>query len=278
MNKFFLSACAVVKNEAPYIAEWIEWHLLVGVEHFYIYDNDSTDNLKEVLKPYMDQKLVTYVVDSRFPVQLRAYSDCLVEHGWQSTWIAFIDIDEFIYLRSDKEASVSQVLINLPDDCGALAIAWYMFGSSGYATKEPGLVTERFTKRATWPDKHCKSIVRTSFTRGVAKDPHAFRVHKGFAIYDENLKKLPEEYSVMEGRTADAIAIAHYHTKSEEEYVRRKMNPDSNSGRKYTKERLTEMFEAHDRNEVDDFSLYRHQNLLKQLIFNRRATRSMHYD
>lgn len=277
MNKYFLSACAVVKNEAPYLAEWLEWHLLAGVEHFYIYDNDSTDGTKEVLKPYIDQKIVTYVVDSRYPVQLRAYSDCLVEHGWQSTWIAFLDIDEFLHSRAEG-VSVPSILVNLPDDCGALAVTWLMFGSNGNAQKESGLVIERFTKRGTWPDKHCKSIVRTSFTRGVGKDPHAFRVHKGFAIYDENLNKLPEEYGVMEGRTADVIAIAHYHVKSEEEYLARKQQADANSGRRYTYAQIVEKFKAHDLNEVQDFTLFKQKNLIERLMFNRRATRGIHYD
>ena len=50
----YLSLCAIVKNEAPYLPEWIEFYKLVGVEKFYIYDNDSTDNTKEVLKPYIE--------------------------------------------------------------------------------------------------------------------------------------------------------------------------------------------------------------------------------
>ena len=53
-NKVYLSITAVLQNEAPYIKEWIEYHRLVGVERFYIYDNESTDNVKEILKPYID--------------------------------------------------------------------------------------------------------------------------------------------------------------------------------------------------------------------------------
>ena len=48
-----LAAVALVHNEAPYIAEWIDYHLLAGVDHFLIYDNDGNDNLKEILTHYI---------------------------------------------------------------------------------------------------------------------------------------------------------------------------------------------------------------------------------
>lgn len=31
----YLAVCAIFRDEAPYLAEWIEFHRLVGVEHFY---------------------------------------------------------------------------------------------------------------------------------------------------------------------------------------------------------------------------------------------------
>lgn len=55
-----LSFVAIVKNEAPYIIEWIEFHKLVGVDKFYIYDNESSDNLKELLQPYIKSGIVVY--------------------------------------------------------------------------------------------------------------------------------------------------------------------------------------------------------------------------
>ena len=51
--KGYLSVCAIYKNEARYLAEWLEFHLLAGVEHFFLYNNDSTDDHREVLAPYL---------------------------------------------------------------------------------------------------------------------------------------------------------------------------------------------------------------------------------
>ena len=45
----YLSVVAIMKNEKPYLKEWLEYHLMQGVEHFYLCDNDSTDGSKEYL-------------------------------------------------------------------------------------------------------------------------------------------------------------------------------------------------------------------------------------
>lgn len=55
-----LSFVAIVKNEGPYIKEWIEYHKMVGVDRFYIYDNESTDNLEGILSDYIKSGEVVY--------------------------------------------------------------------------------------------------------------------------------------------------------------------------------------------------------------------------
>ena len=46
-----LAIVAIMKNEAPYVKEWLDYYLAAGVNHFYIYDNESPDNMKDVLQP-----------------------------------------------------------------------------------------------------------------------------------------------------------------------------------------------------------------------------------
>ena len=45
----------------PPLPQWLEYHRMVGVEHFYIYDNNSTDALLPRLRRYMDAGIVTYI-------------------------------------------------------------------------------------------------------------------------------------------------------------------------------------------------------------------------
>ena len=54
-----LAVTAIFKNEGRYLKEWLDYHLFAGVEHFYLYNNDSSDNYAEVLAPYIEKNLVT---------------------------------------------------------------------------------------------------------------------------------------------------------------------------------------------------------------------------
>src|SRR2546429_4010004 len=103
-----LSICAIYRDEASYLGEWIEFHRLVGVERFFLYNNLSQDNHADVLLPYVKEGIVKTYDWSLFPFtrdgiewrdsgQIQAYGHCLAEHGHESRWIAFIDLDEFLF-------------------------------------------------------------------------------------------------------------------------------------------------------------------------------------
>lgn len=51
---WFLAFVTRVKHEDLYIREWLEYHLLVGVEHFFLYDMDGGQGLAGILEPYED--------------------------------------------------------------------------------------------------------------------------------------------------------------------------------------------------------------------------------
>ena len=98
-KKFFLSICTVFKDEAPYLKEWIEYHKLLGVEHFRLYNNDSIDNYQEVLRPYIEKGEVTLIdwpSNPRFlgvrggwaySTQLSACFDAIRYFGGISKWL-----------------------------------------------------------------------------------------------------------------------------------------------------------------------------------------------
>ena len=133
--KYYLTVCAIAKNEGPYFKEWIDWHHKQGVEKFYIYDNESTDCTKEVLAPYIQSGLVEYRYWPGQKQQLPAYDDCFERHRLEARWIAVIDLDEFIVPIKDK---------NIPDflrrmeKFSAVEINWLVYGSGGAKTKGPG--------------------------------------------------------------------------------------------------------------------------------------------
>lgn len=136
--KYELSICAIFQNEAPYLKEWIEFHRLIGVKHFWLYNNNSTDNYKEVLKPYV-RKGTVELIDwpsppeaDWTPFQNTAYADCMSRCIGKTKWIAAIDIDEFIVpVHHAKE--VLDILKDLEKnrpDVGGLMLFWQFFGTS----------------------------------------------------------------------------------------------------------------------------------------------------
>lgn len=95
MKKYQLAICAIFKNESRYIQEWIEYHNMIGVEHFYLYDNDSTDDIS-ILQKYLDDGSLTLNRVSSQAKQMPAYNHFLQTYRDEVEWVAIIDLDEFI--------------------------------------------------------------------------------------------------------------------------------------------------------------------------------------
>ncbi|MBQ7214629.1 MAG: glycosyltransferase family 2 protein [Synergistaceae bacterium] len=96
-----LAFVLIAKNEAPYIEEWLNFHRKQGVTHFIIYDNESTDNFREILTPYIDSGLVTYNTIKGKMRQLDAYNMAVHDYGRKFKYMAFIDADEFVFVRKN---------------------------------------------------------------------------------------------------------------------------------------------------------------------------------
>jgi len=106
-----LSICAIIKNEAKYIKEWIEFHRLVGVGHFYLYNNNSSDNLNKVLLPYIKKGIVTLIYWPDFigevdedhthywslSTQVTAFENAIQFRAAKKTkWLAILNVDEYL--------------------------------------------------------------------------------------------------------------------------------------------------------------------------------------
>lgn len=172
--KYELSISAIFKDDAPYLKEWIEFHRLMGAEHFYLCSHNGTDDYLKVLIPYIKLGIVelckletgsetdNVTVFNRF--QARFYTKCLAKARGVSRWVAFLDTDEFLF--PTKEKSLPQVLKRY-QDCAGIAVNWHMFGTSG-VKKIPSnkLLIECLTRCA--PENlsthfHIKSIVQPDY-------------------------------------------------------------------------------------------------------------------
>jgi Glycosyltransferase family 92 len=224
----YLSICAIYRDEARYLREWIEFHRLVGVERFFLYDNLSADDHREVLAPYVaNGTVVVHDWPISYIAQMPCYRNCLDLHREDSRWIAFIDVDEFLF--SPTGTPVSEVLRDYEQWPG-VGVHWAMFGTSGHRKRPAGLVIENYlyrmdpalpaTRPGTWfrERKYVKSIIDPK--RTVApRSGHLFHHTRGHPV-DEN--KQPLEKGFTDAPSYERLRINHYFTKSEQEYDERR--------------------------------------------------------
>lgn len=97
-----LTACTSILPElAHMVPEWVAWHELQGIEHFYVHSDGPADSVREYLQALIAAGLVT-VVDFDWPLssnrifwsQLPAMNSCLMRARGRSRWVAFMDVDE----------------------------------------------------------------------------------------------------------------------------------------------------------------------------------------
>lgn len=244
--KDFLSICAIAKNEGPYLVEWIEWHLLKGVDKFYIYDNESTDGTKEILQPYIDRGIVEYSYWPGYRQQLAAYDNCLLRYRYSTRWLAFIDIDEFIVPVKDTSIPLFlQRFENRP----AVEINWLIYGSGGARQKEERPVMQRF-KHHSRPkhllNRHVKSIVNPRMVFNMIGCHEAARI-KGFAA-DSHGNEIRRNFRDREPQQ-DVIRINHYAVRSYQEFQEKQARGRA-SGKK--REVTQDYFKQYDLNDIKE--------------------------
>ena len=273
----YLSICAIFKDEAPYLPEWIEFHRLVGVERFFLYDNLSVDGGKKVLEPWV-RAGVASISDCSIPLsqggQSLAYADALERARGRTRWLAFIDLDEFLF--SPGPIPLPDVLREYEQHPGVV-VNWQVYGSCGLTTRTDGLVIESFVKRARtqWVrNRRVKSIVDP--TQAVCPiGPHFFEYAEGaLAVREDHkpvrviecrgwkrrmrrgLARLPlietDPYALRQSSvkrvSVGRLRLNHYAVRSRQEFEQKTARHDSS--------RLAPRYFAyHDRNEVHDPAL-----------------------
>lgn len=242
--KYPVSITAIMKNEGPYIKEWLDYHILVGIKKFYLYDNESTDNTTEILKPYIKKGIVDYIYWPGQQQQVLAYRDSIQKHATTSKWMAIIDLDEFIVpVHYD---TIPEYLDTLPQNAAQLVIGWIQYGSSGHKHKQPGLLMENYKYHA---DKNwgVKSLVKPELVVRIT-NPHTHEV-AGFTVDEDGHKINFLRQDENRNITTNKIRCNHYVTKSFDEYVARSKR--GSAAQKQTP-RPIERFAYYDHNEIYD--------------------------
>lgn len=225
-----LGIAAMFRNEANYLKEWIEYHHMLGVDHFLLYNDRSTDHWAEVLEPYISSNLVE-VFDHNvppgtpvFPIwQMTAYKDALRRSKGNAKWLAFIDIDEFILPK--KNTTILECLNQFFHSASGVYACWINFGTNGVnITPGEPILTRLTASSDPYHPRNAsgKSIVRVDdVVIDRIRSPHHLVLREGAQYY--NGSGLPLYFDdvdlcVDSIHTSDYIQINHYPMRGEDYY------------------------------------------------------------
>lgn len=213
--KYELAALLKFRDAAHSLREWIEFHRLVGVEHFYLYNHNSSDDFERVLAPYVKEGLVTLHHRTGPLVFPEADSHCFATYKHEARWIAVLDDDEFLFPVSGSD--LRKVLRNYEAYPGVV-VHWLMFGSAGHKSTPEGLVIENYTRCDSKLAPVMKSIVNPRKVLAPKSPHYPYYKNRELAV---NERKVTVPLAYSEIAVADKLRINHYWCKSEEDFKRK---------------------------------------------------------
>lgn len=262
--KYYVSICAIFKDEARYLEEWIEYHRLVGADHLYLYNNFSSDNYQKILKPYIEEGYVTLVEWPYELAQIPAYQHCYDKFGNETYWLMYIDMDEFICPLYDTNI---KNWIKRYEKYPSVIIYWLMFGTNGLIDYDPNkLVIEQYT--CSWKSIRNvgKIALNTRFKPVKMYHHYIFSWVKFLGIKFKvpsinEARKFVFYYKDHKIPKKNSIQINHYWSKCLSEYVR-----------KIDKGDMFSKSNDHIRKQMDFFYWHEHQNVSENKVIYRFLT------
>lgn len=222
--KYSVSICAIFKNESIFLKEWIDYHLTIGVEHFFLYNNNSSDNYLQVLEPYVSSGLVTLIDWPYQQGQMSAYKDCYDKNLSKTNWLGYIDMDEFVCPIKFKDIKST---LNQYKDYPSVAIYWKQFGSNGKLYHDNNeLVIEQYTQCWEKYSVFTKVFCNMNFPIASFDDMHIFN-SKIFGIIIPPINQFKNFICFGVNRVGkkqnNPIQINHYWGKAHDCFVKNKI-------------------------------------------------------
>lgn len=246
-----IAICIMIKNDQEYLSEWLDHHRELGIDCFYLYDNESSPkyadlgkdvtiinwnedqyfepiypkiNLQYYTPQILDEYPCTELITTHWPLapdrdskQFKAYQHCLNNYGDKHKWISFIDSDEFINVA--KGFTIKTALDKLDEpDLAQLLMKWRVFSSSGHLTKQPSQ-KEAYTD--WYPDYQVKAFVKPERIFAI-NSLHIMAVYPGFKIKTEDGQTRTS--ISRHTHTSNLIWVNHYWSRSRQDFEETKLS------------------------------------------------------
>ena len=224
-----VALCCMGKCENSYIREWTTYHLNLGFDKIYIYDNNDIDGERfenEISDLISTGKVEIINYRGKKCCQETAYHDCYLKNNKNYDWIAVFDIDEFLTLK--QHSNVKEFLSDHRfDNFQVLHLNWMCYGDNGMLDSDGRGCIERFVKPLPFDirrfkdfpeNNHIKSIVRGGLHhinwRYVTHTPWCFYRCCNAAGEECNVRSPYNPYNF------DVAYFRHYYTKTIGEWIR----------------------------------------------------------
>ena len=248
MSKFSVAICCIAKNENGYLDEFIKYHLKLGVDDIYIFQNNWLYD-----GPLRERFGVHFYVQDGEVQQLNAYNRFLHNPNmWirQHDAIAFVDADEYICVR-DQSRTLQDILEEF-QAYPSLAINWRLFGSSRLSWDGSHDVVTRFTKCEAVLNKHIKQVVNLKMMRenGMLSKAHFINPHYGnWAAVNLQKNAVIGPFNTQQLDQVQPLELNHYVVKTWEECLAKCSRGRADAACKRNAE---EFFREHDKNDIEN--------------------------
>lgn len=235
-NQEFVIVTAM-KNEGPYILEWVAHHLAIGFGHFIVVTNDCADGTDEILLALQRQGLVTHVINPRvLSVEVGKWQIAALKIAQyypayrRAKWILHSDVDEFVHLEAPL-TQVSDLVERLaPVDAISLTSTPYSGDNRVEMRDEP--VCDQFTMMSRIPSQDEFTAIKTLYRNALPWSPR--RNHRpimrdfsalGLVWKDGSGNQLPPSFTdtdrkvIASGGTTDHARLNHYAIRSIESFL-----------------------------------------------------------
>lgn len=157
-----------MKDEAPYILEWVAYHMSIGFDRIVVLANDCTDGTHEMLSRLQEKGHISYY-ENPVPLGKKPHSLALkranaTQEVKSSDYVMVLDADEFLVVKNEPHNVGS--LIKQLDESSAeiMVVPWRIFGSSENFEYKDVPVLERF-KASKDVSSNPKAGVKSFFKR-----------------------------------------------------------------------------------------------------------------
>jgi hypothetical protein len=210
------------QNEASFIKEWLDYYFSQGIDHIFLTNDFSTDNIEEVLAPYVKRGWVTLEKGRRdlnfYQREMFHKNQVLKKQRKNYQWLGFLDGDEFVFHRDKR---LKEALLEKSGYPG-LVFSSFMYGTSGVASlKGHELMIEKLTHRFAnehKEHKHVKSFIQPSYGFHFFNcNPHYPQYSpKARLFWPDGKRFVPAENRIHDGE----MRLNHYWYRTEDFYAK----------------------------------------------------------